>query len=157
MLLSDHVCCVAITFKTTEWVEQRICIKFCVKLEHSSMESIQIIQKDTAMGNQWLAASPWQGACSCITSHAGFWRNIRSPRWLSHLQPKFGTLQLLAFPKTKITFEKEEISEHRWDSGKYRWGKWWQLGEVGEVPRCLLWSGLRCQLSYVQCFLCLLQ
>ena len=35
------------------------------------------------------------------------------------LQPRFGTLQLLAFPKTKITYEREEISDHWWDSGKY--------------------------------------
>ena len=28
-----------------EQVEQRICIKFCVKLEHSSEETIQMIQK----------------------------------------------------------------------------------------------------------------
>ena len=36
MPLSEHVYCVAIAFKMTEWVEQRICIRFCVKLEHSS-------------------------------------------------------------------------------------------------------------------------
>ena len=35
------------------------------------------------------------------------------------LQPRCGTLQLLAFTKTKITFEKEEISDGWWDSGKY--------------------------------------
>ena len=35
------------------------------------------------------------------------------------LQPRSGTLQLLAFPKTKITFEREEISDCQWDSGKY--------------------------------------
>ena len=35
------------------------------------------------------------------------------------LQPRFGTLWLLAFPKTKITFERKEISDLRWDSGKY--------------------------------------
>ena len=28
------------------------------------------------------------------------------------LQPRFGALQLLAFLKTKITFEREEISDH---------------------------------------------
>ena len=51
MLLSEHVYCVAIAFKTTEQVEQRICIKFCIKLEHSSVETIQMIQKSAAMGD----------------------------------------------------------------------------------------------------------
>ena len=51
MLLSEHVYCVAITFKMTERVEQKICIKFCIKLEHSSMETLQMIQKAAAMGN----------------------------------------------------------------------------------------------------------
>ena len=37
--------CVAVAFKMTEEVEQQICIKFCVKLEHSSTETIQMIQK----------------------------------------------------------------------------------------------------------------
>ena len=35
------------------------------------------------------------------------------------LQPRIGTLQLLDFPNTKDTFDKEEISDHQWDSGKY--------------------------------------
>ena len=35
------------------------------------------------------------------------------------LQPRFGTLWLLAFPKTKITFEREKTSDHRWGSRKY--------------------------------------
>ena len=64
------VYCVAITFKMTEWVEQWICTKFPVKLEHSSAEAIRMIQKATVMGIWWLAASSWQCACSCIISHA---------------------------------------------------------------------------------------
>ena len=51
MPLSEHVYCVAIAFKMTERVERRICIKFCIKLEHSSTETIWMIQKTTAMGN----------------------------------------------------------------------------------------------------------
>ena len=51
MLLSEHVYCVAVIFKMTERVEQQICIKFCIKLEHSSVETIQMIQKAAAMGN----------------------------------------------------------------------------------------------------------
>ena len=51
MLLSESVYCVTITFKMTERVEQQNCIKFCVKLAHSSMETILMIQKPAAMGN----------------------------------------------------------------------------------------------------------
>ena len=43
--MSEHLYCVAVLFKMTEQVEQGICIKFCIKLEHSSMETIQMIQK----------------------------------------------------------------------------------------------------------------
>ena len=70
MPLSEHVHCVPIAFKLTEWVDQQICIKFCVKLEHSSIETIWMIQKATAMGNWRLAASSQQRICSCITSRA---------------------------------------------------------------------------------------
>ena len=51
MPLSEHVYRVAITFNMTEQAEQRICIKFCVKLEHSSVETIHMIQKPADMGN----------------------------------------------------------------------------------------------------------
>ena len=51
MPLSDRVYCVAVAFKMTEQVGQWICIKFRVKLEHSSAETIWMIQKATAMGN----------------------------------------------------------------------------------------------------------
>ena len=34
-------------------------------------------------------------------------------------------------------------------------GSWWRLGKLCEVPRCLLWRGLR-YLSHVQCFLYLI-
>ena len=43
--MSEHVYFVAITFKMTEQVEQKLCIKFYVRFEHSSVETIQIIQK----------------------------------------------------------------------------------------------------------------
>ena len=56
----------------TEQVEQWMCIKFCVKLEHASTESIQMTQKATAMGNWWLEALSQQFAHSCIISHGEF-------------------------------------------------------------------------------------
>ena len=51
MLLSEHVHCVAVTFKMTERVEQQICIRFWFEHEHSSEETIRMIQKATAVGN----------------------------------------------------------------------------------------------------------
>ena len=131
MLLSEHVYCVAIAFTMIEWVEQWICIRFCVKLGHSSAEIIWKTQKATAMGNWWLAASTQQCAHSCITSHAEiFDKTSNHPGDSAPIQPRFGTLQLLAFPKTKITFEREEILGHGWNSGKYNvavdgdWENW---------------------------------
>ena len=101
-------------------VEPRMCIRFCVKREHSSTETMQMIQKATAMGNWWLAASSRQCTHSCITSHAElFIGTSNHPGDSAPLQPRFGARWLLAFPKTKITFEREEISDCQWDSGKY--------------------------------------
>ena len=94
----------------------------------------------------------------CHVSCRVLWWNIKSPRWLSPLQPRFGALWLLAFPQTIITFEREEISDHRWDSGKYDQAAD-RLGELCEVPRCLLWRGLRhhCAMYNVSYILYLLQ
>ena len=110
----------AVWLSHSKWLSKWSNVKFCIKLGHSSMETIWMIQKATAMGNRQLAASSQQCARLCITTCAEFfWWNIKSPRWLSPLQPRFGTLQLLAYPKTKITFEKKEILDGQWDSGKY--------------------------------------
>ena len=58
--------------------------------------------------------------CSCIMSHAEFFGETSNhPGDSAPLQPRFGTLWLLAFPKTKNTFEREQISDHQWDPGKY--------------------------------------
>ena len=84
------------------------------------MESIWLIQKAAVMGNWWLAASSRQCAHSCITSHVEVYGETSNhPGDSVTLKPRFGALRLLAFPKTKIIFEREEISDHQWDSGKY--------------------------------------
>ena len=103
-----------------DWVEQWTCTKFCIKLEYSSVETIRVIQKATAMGNWWLAASSQQCTHSCIMSHAEVFGETSNHSDVSVLLwPIFGALRLLAFPKTKITFEREEISDHRWDLEEY--------------------------------------
>ena len=66
MLLSEHVYCVVITFKMTEQVEQQVCNKFCVKLEHSSTETIQMIQKAAATGDRQLHHNNAPVHASCL-------------------------------------------------------------------------------------------
>ena len=128
----------------TQWVEQSTCLKFCVKLEYSSSETILMIQKATSMGNWWLAASSEQCAFSYIMPPAGFFGETSNRPGGSSppLQPRFGALQLLAFPKTKVTFERKEISDCQSDSGKYK-GTADSIGRTVWGPKVLLWRELR--------------
>ena len=146
MPLSEHVYCVAFAFQMTEGVEQWICIIFCVKFGHSSVETIWMIQEAAAMGTWWLAASSQHSTCSCITYHQEFFGETSNyPVDLAPLQPRFGALRFLAFPKTKITCEWKGRDFRPWVRFRKRqWGSWWWLGELCEVPQCLLWRGLRC-------------
>ena len=85
---------------------------------------------------------------SLLTHHVScrvFGWNIKSPQWLSSWQPRFGILWLLAFPKTKITLEREKILDSQWDSGKKQWGGWWWLG--GCVRSQGAYFELRCHCS----------
>ena len=87
-----------------------------------------MIQKAASMGNWWLASSSQQHAHSCITCCTEFFgKTSNHPGDSAPLQHRFGTLWLLTFPKTKITFEREEISDCWQDSGNYNWeadGEW---------------------------------
>ena len=169
MPLSEHAYCVAITFKMTEWVEQWICIKICIKLKHSSTETIQMSQKVTAMGNWWLAVSSGHCALSCIMSRAEFFgKTSNDPGDSASIQPRFGALWLRTFPKTKLTFEREDISDCQWELRKILWGSWWWFQQrilqsvlnSGRDSGRTLWGlkippfkSAEVSLSYVQCFL----
>ena len=160
MPLNEHVYCVAVAFKMTEWVEQWICIRFYTKLERSSTQTIQMTQKATAV-----ATGEWQLHHDNASAHAShlvqsfFCKTSNHPGDLVPLQFRFGFLWLLAFPQNL---------NHLWKGRDFRlslrfrkiwWGSWWRLGELCEVPRCLLWRGLRrhCPIYNVSCILYLLQ
>ena len=72
------------------------------------------------------------------------------------LQPRFGTLWLVIFPKTKITYEREEISDHQRASGKHK-GQLMETGRTVWGPKVPALKGTEASLSYVQCFLYPLQ
>ena len=127
-LLSECVYCVAITFKMTEWVEQRICITFCtfcIKLQHSSAEAIQMIQKAAAMSDWQLHHNNEPTHASClIPSFLAKHQIIQVTQ--SHYSLELVPCNFRLFPKIKITFEKEEISDHQWDSGKSKRAADWE-------------------------------
>ena len=69
---------------------------------------------DRRIHNDWVSrsASPRQGACPLYSSRAGFFgKASQHPGLSAPLQPRFGSLRILAFLKAKITTERVEIYE----------------------------------------------
>ena len=153
MPLSEHVYCVAIAFKMTEQVEQQICIKFCVKLEHSSAETSHLFQKAAAMGDWWLAASLQQRAHSCITFPADFFvKTSNHPGDSPHYSPDLLPCNFWLFPKLKSplkgkTFQTiDEIQENMA-------GQLMVIGRTVWGPEMPTLKKTEVSLSFVQCFL----
>ena len=134
------------------WVslEQWICIKFCIQLNDSERCSYgQLV-----IGSFITTMHPTH-ASHLVQS---FWWNIKSPRWLS---PPIAQIWC------SVTFGFSQNWNHLW-KGRYfrplmrfrkiRQGSWWWLGGMCEVPRCLLWRGLRhhCPMYNASCILYLL-
>ena len=129
----------------TEQVVQGTCIKLCIKLEHSSAETIQRIQKATAMGNWWLTASSQQHTHSCSRSHAQFFGETSNHPGDS--APP--TAQIWHYVTCSFSPNQNRLCKGRnfrplMRFRKIWWGSWWRLKELCEVPRCLIWRGLRC-------------
>ena len=127
----------------SEWVEQWICIKFCVKFEHSSVEAIQMIQKPVAMGNWWLAAPSRQTLAHVSRAVQNFLvkhqiTQVTQPSCCPDLAP----CDFWLFPKLKSPLKGGKLQTINEIQENTR-GQLWQLGELCEVPRCLLWRGLR--------------
>ena len=158
MLLSEHVYCVAAAFKMTEGIEQWICIRFFIKLRHSSMETIRMTQKAAAMGNWWLAASSQQCTCSCMTSRGKvLGKPSNHPGDSVPYSPDLESCNFWLFSKLKSLLKGKfqtisEIQENARSSS-------WRLRGLCKVPRCLLWRGLRhhCLMHNISCILYILQ
>ena len=111
-----------------------------------------MIQKAATMGNWSLAASS-QWTCSSITSVQFFGKTSNHPGDSASLQPWLGALRLLAFPQTKITFEREEIFQTVDEIQKNTMGQLMATGKTGWGPKVPTLKGTEVPLSYVQCFL----
>ena len=150
MPLHEHVYCVVVAFKMTEWVEQKLCNKFCAKLDHSSVETIWMIQKAAAMGNWWLAASSWQHAHSCISCRV-FWQNIKLPRLLSP-RTDLAPQNFWVFPKLKSPLKGKRVQTIN-DIQENMIGQWVVIGGTVWGPKVPTLMETEASLFYVQCFL----
>ena len=101
-------------------VEQWICIKFVLSLNIPLWKLFRWLRR-----LQLWATSDWQLHHDNVPTHESHLvQTFLAKQQITqvtqtHYSPDFVTLHLLAFPKTKITFEREEIWDCWWDSGKY--------------------------------------
>ena len=118
--VKEHAYCVTETFKMTEY-SNKSASNFALSLNIPLWKLFEWFRSLSL----W-ATGDWQlhhhnaPTHACITPCADFFGGTSShPGDSAPLQPRFGVLWLLAFPKTKINVEMEEISDSWWDSGKY--------------------------------------
>ena len=183
----------------TEWVEQWICIKFCIKLwtflcrnysggsegfqgwcnECSTNKSVaQTLQRWLRICWKWSMfwtacnkQNTWECWMCTGCSQQRLVAQVTQPPYSPDLVP----CDFWLFPKLKSPLKKrrfqtiDEIQEYcqnraaDGDSNKGFCREFWtmeeMLGELCEVPRCLLWRDLRhhCPMYNVSCILYLLQ
>ena len=152
MPLSEHVYCVAIVFKMTEWVEQWICIRFCLKIEHSSMEIIWIQKAQLWTAGDWqLHHDNTPAHTSCLMQKFLVKHQITQMTQAPY-SPDLVPCDFWLFPKLKSPLKGKrfhtinEIQENKMGqlmaTGRTVWG--------AKVPTL---KATEVSLSYVQCFL----
>ena len=120
-------------------------------------ETIQMIQKASAMDNWWLAASSQQCACSCIT----FVQRVLVKLQITHgthlpYSPHLVPCHFCFFPKQKSHLKGkgfqtiDEIQENTT-------GQLMAIGRTLWGPKLSTLKGTEASSSYVQCFSYLLQ
>ena len=154
MQLSEHMSCVAVTFKIwLSWVEPRICTKFCVKLEHSSTEPMQWFKRP-----QLRATADWQLHHDNVPARAS--RLVQSflveheitqmtqPPYSPDLAPcDFWLLRKLKSPLRGKRFQTiSEIQENTT-------GQLMAIGRTMWGPKVPPLKGTETSLSYIRCFL----
>ena len=136
-----------------EKVEQQICIKFCIKLEHYFTKTIQMIQKAKDTGNWWSAASSQQFT-SCpvqffdkTSNHAG------DSASLPHTQnPDLASCDFWLFPKLKSLLKGKRFQTVN-EIQDNTTGQPMVIGRTVWGPKVPTLKGTEASLSCVQCFL----
>ena len=127
----------------TEWVELQVCIKFCIKLEHSSSETTH----SEGCSNGQLVIGSFITTMYLFVHHISctFWGgNNKSLMWLSPTTAQIWCPETSGFSQNYNHLWKGRDFSLSMRFRKIWWGSWWWLGKLCEVPRCLHWRWLRC-------------
>ena len=175
MPLSEHVYCVAIAFPAYVTV----CFDWESVVPHEyTPQAEQLVKSPPSMffvywelqydkkGRSYgqLMMHSFINTTTCPLMHHFLCRVFQVTQ--PHYSPDLAPCDFCFFPKLKSPFKGTRFQTIREIQEKYDraadgnsnkgfcrvfWTAEEMLGELCEVPRCLLWKGLRC---YVQCFLC---
>ena len=128
MPLSEHVYCVAVTFKMTERIEQEICTNFVLSMNIPLQKLFRWFRRP-----KWWATGNWQLHHTNAPAYAShlvqsfFGKTSNHPGDSAPLQPRLGALWLLACPKTKSPFQtidetQENMTGQLMAIGRTVWG-----------------------------------
>ena len=138
----------------TEGVEQRICIKICIKLEHSSTETIPMIQKAAAMGNWCNYGQLWW---SFSTMTCPLMQSVLAKHQITQVtqlpySPDTAPCNLWIFPKLKSPLKGKRLQTIN-EIQENTMGRLMATGRTVWSPKVSTLKGTEASLSCVQCFL----
>ena len=158
-LLSEHVYCV-VTFKMTKRVEQQIFIKFCIKVEHSSTETIWMIQKlfwmIWMMPQPW-ATGDWQLHHDNVPTHAScFMQSILAKYQITQVaqplySPDLVPCNFWLFPNLELPFKGKRF-HILYEDHENMTGQLMVIGRAVWGPKVPALKGTEVSLSHVRCF-----
>ena len=128
MPLNEHVYCVAVTLKMTEWAEQWICIEFCIKLEH-----LHGNYSDDSGGHSYgqLVIGNFITTTHLLTHHIlcrVFGETSNPPGDSATCSPDLVPCDIWLFPKLNY-LQKGRDFRPLMRFRKIRQDSWWRLGE----------------------------
>ena len=157
MPLSEHVYCVALTFKMTEQVEQLICINFVSSLNILLQKLFGWFRRP-----QLWATGDWQLPHDNIPAHASrlvqrfLVKHQISQVTQPHYSPDLVPCSFWLFPKLKSPLKGERFQTIN-EIQENTMGQLMGIGRTVWGPKVPTLKGTEASLSYVQCFLYLLQ
>ena len=137
LLLNEHVLCVAITFKMSQLSFKSVS-NFALSLNISPWELFGWFWR-----LQLWATGDWKPHHLNTPAHASrlmqsfFGKYQITQVTQTPYSPDLGPCDFWLFPRGR---DFRPLMRFR----KIPRGSWWQLGELCEVPRCLLWRGMKC-------------